>query len=329
MSIPTPPKPGTRAPLAGPAKAASSTSAPAASNTPPPWEEKPASSLPTNHRTSAAANKATTAKAVASGSGFAIPAKRLDSGKKIVIYAVEKFGKTTLGCTAPESAIVMVDGETGYLTLHDADLVPSIPAVEARGWEDLLGVLRMVRDASQCDYKYLVIDALTGAERLCHQFVCKRDYGNDFSRKGFMSYNEGFQVALNDWNSMLAGLDQITQKGINVILLGHSIIKTHQNPTGQDFDRYICDIHAKTWSATKKWADAILFGNFQSIVKSDKPMDITGKGKGIGGYKRMLFCSHRDAWDAGNRFSLPDEIEICNDPLNAWNSIQKFIEKGE
>jgi hypothetical protein len=43
-------------------------------------------------------------------------------------------------------------------------------------WEEPLAAIRALIDQDHA-YKSLVIDTLNGAERLCHEHVCARDFG--------------------------------------------------------------------------------------------------------------------------------------------------------
>lgn len=236
---------------------------------------------------------------------------------RIVLMAVEGYGKSTIGATAIKPMMLMARGESGYLTLLGQKLVPAVPAAAIESWGELLALLDQL--TTECPGKTLVLDALGGFERLCHEHVCLRDFKGDWGEKGFSSYQKGYDVAVTDWIDMLARLDAIRTKGVMVIALSHCQIKTHKNPLGEDFDRYVANVHGKTWGVTAQWADAVLFGNFLSIT------DKLGKGdmkkKGIGGTERILYCERRDAFDAKNRYGMPAELAIPNDPAQAWPTI--------
>jgi hypothetical protein len=90
---------------------------------------------------------------------------------------------------------------------------------------------------------------------------------------------------------------------------------------GDDFDRFVCNIHHKSWGVTHKWADAVLFGNFFTVTEEKKKNKI----KGVGGSDRVLYTERRDAFDAKNRFNMPEEIDIPDSPEKIWNEIWKHI----
>jgi hypothetical protein len=164
----------------------------------------------------------------------------------------------------------------------------------------------------------LVVDTLNGLERLCHEYVCKRDFGGRWGKDGFLAYMQGYEMALADWKLMLAGLDRLrNERKMGVILLGHSRVATYKNPEGADYDRYVCDVHTKTWSLTHKWADLVIFTNYETFVESDR----SSKPKGRGGSRRAMFTERCASWDAKNRFGLPPKIDCGGSAREAWNNL--------
>lgn len=248
----------------------------------------------------------------------------------LVLNAVEGHSKTTLAAYAPDPFILMAPGETGYDTLLGAGRVPQVPAESVTDWLDALAWIdQLIADPQ--GRKTLALDAMGGFERMCHDYTCKKDFGNDWSEKGFMSYHKGYDVSARNWIVMLSKLEQLRDRhGIVVLMLGHVKIATFKNPLGADFDRYTSDIHQKIWDPTRKWADAVFFGNFRTTVETARGANaITGKGKGIGGTDRVLYTERRDAWDAKNRYGMPPEIEMGDDPAAMWEILWGHITGGK
>jgi hypothetical protein len=245
---------------------------------------------------------------------------------RIFLYAVEGWGKTTLGAHAPAPFIVMPRGENGYLTLLDFGRVPSLPAADCASWADLLATLNAFL-ANPGDRKTLVLDGLGAAERLCHEYVVSTQFKGEWGDEGFMAYGKGPDVALVPWLTMLHLLERIHDKGINVIVLGHAKVKPYQNPAGPNFDRFIPDCHEKTWSATARQFDTVLFGAFKTIVTGAK--DLTKKGKGIGGTARVLYGEQRDSHVAKNRCGLPEVLELSGDHAESWNELWAAVSAGK
>lgn len=219
----------------------------------------------------------------------------------------------------------MARGETGYETLLGAGLVPSVDTAYVEDWESLLDLLDKMGRAENPQHKVLALDAMGGFERLCHERVCTRDFKGKWGEDGFAAYQKGYDRAVTDWLGLLQRLDAVRAQGVAILLLGHVQIRPFKNPLGEDFDRYISNIHHKTWNVTHKWADAVLFGTFRTITDDDHGRQ---QPKGIGGTDRVLYCERRDAYDAKNRYGMPAQIEIPPEPAQIWPTIWNAI-KGK
>lgn len=242
------------------------------------------------------------------------------SPPRLVLNGSPGFGKTTMGAYSDAPLMVMVGGETGYETLLGSGLVPSVDAARVSTWPEFMALLDAMI-ASDTGHRTLVIDTLGGLERLNHEFVCARDFGNNWGESGFGSYQKGYDVSLVEWQSMLARLDRLRDaRGTTIVFLSHPKPKEFKNPMGLNYDRYIIDCDQRTTLASMlQWSDAILFGTFRTLVNAGKDGEKKGKGKGMGGADRVIYAANRDAYVAKNRFLMPDEIEIPDDPASAWS----------
>ena len=245
---------------------------------------------------------------------------------KILLNAVEGYGKTTFGSYAPNPVMLQARGETGYETLLGSGLVPSIDAARINSWPGLLELMPTLNGFATVN-----LDAVGGIERLCHEFICDRDFDGEWGEKGFASYQKGYDVSITEWIKLLSALDRLHDKGVVIVILSHCKVKPFKNPMGADYDRYVSDVHDKTWAVTAKWADAVLFGNFFTVVetaRSSKP-EALRKGKGIGGTGRVIYTERRDAFDAKNRYNMEPVIDIPNDPKQMWSTIWGHITNGK
>ena len=242
---------------------------------------------------------------------------------RLVLNAVEGWGKTSCAAFAPAPAILMAAGETGYETLLGSGLVPQVDTARVPSWPALLELLDKLGEVEKPTHLVLAFDALGGFERLCHQHVCERDFDSDWGERGFVGYQRGYDLAVTDWLQFLQRLDRIRARGVAILMLGHVQVRPFKNPLGADYDRYVCDVHHKTWGITHKWADAVLFGQFVTVVDKSRPTD--RKGKGIGGTDRVVYTERRDAYDAKNRYGMPEEIDIPGEPAQVWQTIWAAI----
>jgi len=244
---------------------------------------------------------------------------------KLVLAAVEGFGKTTFGAWAPSPFILMARGETGYDTLLSAGRVPQVPAALSESWSETLEwVESLIADPQ--GVKTMVLDAYTGFERLCHEHVCVRDFGGNWGEHGFNGFKRGIDNALSDWIGLLNRLSKLNEThGVSIVLLSHVKVTTFKNPMGMDYSQFSPDGNDKTWAATARWADVMLFGNYLTIVDGKANQKA---GKGIGGTDRMLYTERRDSFVAKNRYGLPPELLLPNDPAAMWSTVWDLIAAG-
>lgn len=245
---------------------------------------------------------------------------------RIVLNAVEGWGKTTAGAYAPRPLFLMAKGETGYEDLLGRGSVPQAPRAVCDTWQGTLDLCDALAEDPD-DFDTVVADAAGGFERLCHQHVCDRDFNGDWGEKGFQAFMRGYDISVADWLLFLQRLDRLHNLGKTILLLSHCQVRNFKNPLGSDFDRYTSDLHEKTWRVTHRWASAVLFGTFVSVTVEDKKK--RGKTLGIGGEERVLYTSHTDAWDAKNRYGMPPQVAIPEDHTAVWNAIWTAINGEE
>lgn len=219
---------------------------------------------------------------------------------------------------------MMSKGETGLTTLIDNKQIPETPHFpEVMDWNDALGQIDWLTTANH-DHKTLVLDTLNGFERLCHEFVCARDYGGIWGKNGFTSYMQGYEVALADWRLLLNALDRLRDvKAMSIICLCHTKVATFKNPEGADYDRYQPDMHAKSWSLTHKWADFVAFINYETFVEKEGK-----RAKATGGQQRIMYTERHAAYDAKNRLGLPTEIVLADSAEASWNTLYNAMKEA-
>jgi hypothetical protein len=246
---------------------------------------------------------------------------------RILLIAKEKWGKTSFVSWAPGAGVLMAQGETGLTTLQGANLAPAIPCVVVERWADLLATI----DALTVDpqgIKVLGLDVIGGFERLCRRHVCDRDFGGDMTETGFGSYQKGLFATAGEWFLLLQTLDRLQEKqDVVVVLLSHCKTKKTPNPLGADYDRFSSDVDDRIWAATNGWADCILFGTFDLRVttqKSNRPEELK-KGKAVGGKNRIIYTEPGASFDAGNRFNMPPEITMPDNPADMWGVVWEAI----
>lgn len=242
---------------------------------------------------------------------------------RYTIYGCEGCGKTSFAAYTPRPIFIQTKGETGLDALIDSGRLPEIPHFpEMQSFGDLMAAIEELTIQPH-EYGTLVIDTINGAERLCHEEVCRRDFGGDMTDKGFMGYMRGYEVSLVDWRNLLSALDSLREKRrMAIVCLCHAKVKPFRNPVAADYDRYAADMHDKTWGLTHKWSDAVLFCQFETF---NTEKDSKKKGKAIGGQTRIMHTEHHAAFDAKNRQGLPPEIDMGTSGQGAWENFKAAL----
>lgn len=219
---------------------------------------------------------------------------KLDKPPRVLLYGVEKIGKSTFAAGAPSPVFLCAEDGTSELDVARFR--------EPTCWEDVRYALDTL-NRSEHDYKTVVLDTLDWLEPLCWREVCRK--GGKGAIEDF-DYGKGFVAALDHWRDFLADLDELRHKrGMAIVLLAHSWIKSFNNPAGENFDRYEMKLHAKTGALIKEWCDAVLFATYETFTHEKK-----GKVKGISSGARIIHTQRMATWDAGNRYDLPETLPL-------------------
>jgi hypothetical protein len=250
------------------------------------------------------------------------------AGKKlpnrICLHALQKWGKTSFATWAPDPVFIMTRGEDGLLTLMESGQVKPTPHFPdcMNSWQQLLQAISELSQEGH-PYKTLVLDTLNGAERLCHEYVCEKECRGEWDN--FEAYQRGPKIALKELIRLTQALAKVRIRGVGIICLCHSQVKTFKNPEGPDYDRWEPVLAKESWGFMDRWFDMILFGNFNTIAEEKKGLT---KAKAKGGQERVICTERHAAFDAGNRHGLPQEIECGVSAQEAWNNFIKAL-KGE
>jgi hypothetical protein len=216
---------------------------------------------------------------------------RIDRPQKLVIYAPEGFGKSTLAAQLPHA--LFLDFERGT---HHLDVARIEPAT----LRDVDAVIGQLTTDSQ-GFKNLVIDTIDWLEEQAITDVCQSHEKNSLEDFG---YGKGYVVLSERLAAILYRLEILmARQEMNVICLAHCQVRKFELPEGGGFDRYSLKLTRQVEPLFKEWCDALLFGNYKtSVSKPDR-----GAKKGVGGKVRLMFCNHAAPWDAKNRRGLADE----------------------
>lgn len=231
--------------------------------------------------------------------GLKIVRGRRDVPAKVVIYSPPGLGKSTLASQCPRPIFLDTERSTSQLDVDRIDIAD---------WTELLGVVNsLCRDAE--GYQTVVIDTIDWAERLAVESILRAANKQSIEDFGF---GRGYVHLAEAIGKLLHGCDTLVARGMNVVMLAHSKVVRVSPPDLQDgYDRYELKLSKQVAPLIKEWPDALLFGNYRTITKEGSD----GRTKAINGRDRLMHCNHTAAWDAKNRYGLPDVMPWGYEPI--------------
>lgn len=217
------------------------------------------------------------------------------SAQKVVVYGPEGVGKTSFAAQFPDPLFIDTEGGTKQIDVKRANPSPT-------SWGMLLGYVREV-SANPALCATLVIDTADWAEQLCVSHVCAK---HDVKGIEDFAWGKGFTYVKEEFGRLLNLLQDVIERGVNVVVCAHSQIKKFEQPDEMGaYDRYELKLSKQTAPLVKEWCDMLLFATYKTIVT----VQDNSKGKAQGN-RRVMRTSHAAAWDAKNRCSLPDEMDL-------------------
>ena len=233
---------------------------------------------------------------------------------KSCIYGVEGIGKSTFASKFPKPLFLDLDKGTARL---DVDRIEDIST-----WSDLMKTVQDFAYLESNPYETLIIDTADAAARLCEKHVIQTRAQGKTSIED-IPYGKGYKMLAEEFATLLIWLEVLIEKGFNVVILAHAMMKTITKPDDDgQYDHWELKLPGNTSNKigplVKEWADLLLFADFKTIIVTD------GLKKKARGGKRLMYASHTPFADAKNRFGLPDQM-----PFD-YTEIEKIIpRRGE
>lgn len=219
---------------------------------------------------------------------------KIDRALKVVAYGSEGIGKTTFAAAFPEPLFIDTEGGTSHLNVRRID--------RPQPWEELIAIIREVASTPNV-CRTLVLDTADWAEALCVTHVCQKYKQNSIESFG---YGKGYTYLGEEFMRLLSALDEVIAAGIHVVVTAHAKMRKFEQPDEQGaYDRWEMKLSKQAAPLLKEWSDMLLFLNYKTYVVTTE-----ANSKKAQGGKRVIYTSHHPCWDAKNRHSLPEEIDL-------------------
>ena len=225
---------------------------------------------------------------------------KISSGKKgraqkVVIYAPEGFGKSTIASRFPAPLFLDVEGSTAQL---DVDRIERADLPDLRAVETALAEIVKARPCGT-----LIVDTVDWLESMALDAIVADAGSPKIKGVEDFGYGKGYTLLKERVTILLSRFDAVISAGITVVLLAHSKVTKFEPPDGEgSYDRYELKLTKHVAPLIKEWADALLFGNWKTQIREKD----SGKLQGVGGRERLMNCTRAAAWDAKNRHGLAE-----------------------
>jgi len=227
----------------------------------------------------------------------------------ITLYGVPGIGKSTWASQAPNPVFIQTESGLDDIGVDRFPLATSWASVKAQ-----------LTQLCQTDHRYktVVIDSLSSLEPMIWREVCAEKGKKNIEDIG---YAKGYKFALDYWREFMTALDWLREnKGMTVILVGHSRIARFEDPETEPYDRFEIDIHKDASAAIQRWSDEVLFANYE-VFATEKGEGFNKRVKAIGDGTRKLYTSERPGRKAKNRLNMPESIPML------WADYAAFVGK--
>jgi hypothetical protein len=221
----------------------------------------------------------------------------------ITLYSAEGLGKSTFASGAPGTIFLDVEHGTRELDVDRFVFDPATGRTTPENFSEILAALRAL-ETEEHGFKTVAIDTLDAVEALIFTHICDRDGKDSIEGYGF---GKGYVAALDEWRILIAQFERLRKRGLNVITLAHSQVKTFKDPSSDGWDRHQMKLHQSAAGLIKERSDVVLYGAYEEFaVKSEKTKRVQGVSTGA----RVIHTVHNAAWDAKNRHDLPEQMPL-------------------
>ena len=252
--------------------------------------------------------------------GLEISKGVISGAESIVIYGPGGIGKSTLAAWLP--APLFLDVERGTVKLdvdRDSSLVD---------WLGLRGRLASINASPPPGIQTIVLDTATVAEELAKEHVIATRRAGGTKGEGAsrvvnsiedFGFGKGWQYVAEEFNGLLADMDRLLRKGLNVCLIAHEVASPVPNPGGEDFIRWEPHLYTgdknkrgSVRDRVKQWANHVLFVGYDIHVES-------GKGRGSG--TRTIYTVELPTHIAKSRTAQVAQPFEISDPGAIWRTL--------
>ncbi len=220
--------------------------------------------------------------------------------RRTFLYGTHGVGKSTWAAGWDSPIFLPTENGCGDLDVTRTRLLESA--------KEVVDAITEVRSS---DFKTLVLDSIDWTEKLVQRDLDKENFQDAFGR-GAVEVNRRV-------SAILRLLDTVISAGKDVVLIGHSEIKTVTRPDGTSWSAYQPKLTKHACASVCEWADELLFA--QVVVRTqNKQVGLKQVSVGVDTGERVLYTEGTPAYQAKHRkiglkpsYELSDVTSYLND----------------
>ncbi len=234
---------------------------------------------------------------------------------RIIFYGSGGTGKSSLAAAFSDNVFINI--EDGLDEIETA----AFPVPET--FADVISQLHYLRDNKKI-YRTVTLDSLDRLEILINNAVCIE---NSVASISDIGYGGGYQKAFEKFQQVIVALDELRDKhNMAVVLLCHGHVKTFNNVSGPDYDRWKLKLRDKTAELFFEYCTLVGFLHM-NIALSEEKSGFKTKQKATGGTLRVLSCQPAAGHDSKNRYKIERDIMLPS-ANEGYNNLMAAIAEG-
>ena len=230
---------------------------------------------------------------------------------RTTLHGLPKLGKSTFASCAPRP--IFIQTEDGLESI-DAEAFPL-----CRRWADVMSTVETLYREPH-DFRTVVLDSADWAEKLLHEHVSAEKC--DGKGIEYAGYGKGYVYAAEYFAELLDALNTLRlERSMGVVVVCHTEIKRFDDPLSNSYDRYQMKLHKQVGKLLQEWSDVIAFCQIEAVTTVEKKDDFkkSERTRALTTGRRVMRLAGSPAYEAGNRFGLPDTIDL------AWSEYEAAL----
>lgn len=254
----------------------------------------------------------------------------------LILYAESGNGKTTLAANFPKAGFICDSQELGIHFLDRYNLVP--PPVwikddynataDKKSWKTVWPrLLNDIYDAAlDNSIETLVVESITGIEKICFYYVCADSFDGNYTSEGFFNYQRGPKNAAQfEWPNFVDALQTVHNSGKTVIVTAHSKEKEVNRVEGGKHMMHVPHADKDIWAGIHRWASGVFYlGKDISTNRSERGLKKVANED----FERVMYVDGTPYCEAKNWLGLTGKVQLGNSGQEAYANLLKELRNG-